>query len=1051
MSEPSFFTVYNASAGSGKTYTLVRDYLTLILDPRRATGFQKILAITFTNKAAGEMKDRVLKHLVELATSDPQEQSEAPDGMKEYLIRETGQSAEELRDRALLVLHQILRDYGSFNVRTIDSFTNKLIKSFAFDLGLSMDFEVELDTDSIFQEAVDTLISRIGIDPELTSILLSYSSQKAREDKSWDISRDLLEISTLLLNENHIRHLEGLREKKLTDFLSLYRALRAERKRIGDLWKEKGSAALELIGSRGLEPSDFYRSQVPNFFDKLIRDQSRVVFEKGSSIEQNLEEGRLYSKAKPQETKDSIDEIAGELLELYRESESSYEESCLYELIMKNLVPLAVLSSIHRILEEIKTENNIRLNAEFNQLISKHLRDQPAAFIYERIGERFKYFFIDEMQDTSVLQWLNLIPLLSNALSGEGSGLMLVGDAKQAIYRWRGGRPEQFIELSLPDQEQGGHPFVVGKQVRNLERNYRSFSQIVEFNNRFFTYLSRVFADESYRDLYKAGNEQECNDQTGGYVEIRFLDPPQGSEERNEVYPAAVLEKVRHLLKQFEPEEICVLVRKKAQGVAVARHLVEHGIDILSSETLMLENNDRVRFIIEFLKFREDPANREALFEVLSFLYAHWKVKEDVHLFYRRHINLGFEELMESLRVYGLTIDPGSQGTYSIYEEVEAIIRSFALNDSSDAFVQFFLDFVFDFTQRRSQKGIGFLEYWEEKKDKLNIASSEDSRAVRIMTIHKSKGLEFPVVVFPYDMEVYGDRKPEAWYEPLEGDLFQGFESLLVSASSGVQKTGQRGREIYEESRTRQELDSANLLYVCLTRAVEQLYVITEKRNEQDRPAYSSDLLREGLKHMGLWEEDRSLYVFGSDHRLSERKAAKSEVQVQRELISSSWKEHDLHLVSTASLLWDTHRGEAIEFGNLVHELMAEIDQAGDLNRAVSAAVNRGLLGEAEREEMEARLMELVLHPELKTYFEPGAKVLTERPLLLSEGRTVVPDRLVLRGKEAWILDYKTGSPEPAHQEQIRHYGMILSQMGYEVREMALVYLDNPVKVIKLA
>ena len=309
MSEPSFFTVYNASAGSGKTYTLVRDYLMLILDPRRATGFQKILAITFTNKAAGEMKDRVLKHLVELATSDPLEQPEAQDGMKEYLIRETGQSAGELRDRALLVLHQILRDYGSFNVRTIDSFTNKLIKSFAFNLGLSMDFEVELDTDSIFQEAVDTLISRIGIDPELTRILLSYSSQKAREDKSWDISRDLLEISTLLLNENHIRHLEGLREKKLTDFLSLYRALREERKRIGDHWKENGSAALELIRSRGLEPSDFYRSQVPNFFDKLIRDQSRVVFEKGSSIEQNLEEGRLYSKAKPQETKDSIDEI----------------------------------------------------------------------------------------------------------------------------------------------------------------------------------------------------------------------------------------------------------------------------------------------------------------------------------------------------------------------------------------------------------------------------------------------------------------------------------------------------------------------------------------------------------------------------------------------------------------------------------------------------------------------------------------------------------------------------------------------------------------------
>ena len=533
-------------------------------------------------------------------------------------------------------------------------------------------------------------------------------------------------------------------------------------------------------------------------------------------------------------------------------------------------------------------------------------------------------------------------------------------------------------------------------------------------------------------------------------MEIRFRDPIKNAEERNEIYPAAVLEKVQHLLQQFEPQEICILVRKKAQGAAIAKLLIEQGIDILSSETLMLKNNDRVQFIIEFLKFREDPANQEALFEVLSFLYAHWKPREDIHQFYRRHLNLGFEELLESLRSYGLEFDSGSLGTYSIYEQVEAIIRSFALNDRSDAFLQFFLDFVFDFTQRRSQKGIGFLEYWEEKKDKLNIASSEDSRAVRIMTIHKSKGLEFPVVIFPYDMEVYGDRKPEAWYEPLEGDMFDSFDSLLVSASSGIQKTGSRGREIYEESRTQQELDSANLLYVCLTGAVGQFYVSTEERKEQDRPGYSSDLLRGGLKHMGLWEEDRSLYAFGSDIRLSDRRTERSEVEVQRDLISSSWKEHDLHLVSTASLLWDTSRGEAIEFGNLVHELMAEIDHAGDLEPAVRAAANRGLLREAERGDMEARLRELVLHPELETYFETGTKVFTERPLLLAEGRTVIPDRLVLRGREAWILDYKTGSPEPAHEQQLRHYGTVLADMGYEVREMALVYLDSPVKVVKL-
>ncbi len=1046
MSEQSFFTVYNASAGSGKTFTLVRDYLTLLLDPKRSTSFQRILAITFTNKAAGEMKDRVLQYLVQLATADPDQS----DDMKEHLMSATGLSSEVLKERSLAVVQQILKDYGSFNVKTIDSFTNKLIKSFAFDLGLSMDFEVELDTDSIFREAVDELISRIGLDAELTKILVSFSRQKAEEDRSWDITRDLLEMSRLLLNENHLKELETLREKRLSDFRSLYKALSEERKKIRHYWKEKGRCALELIGSRGLTPENFFRKQVPVFFQKLADGNSEVVFDKGGSIDQNLEAGRLYTKGQKQEVKAAIDEIADQLLELYREAEQRYEEYSLYDLILHNLVPLAVLSSIYRILEEIKTENNIRLNAEFNQLISEHLREQPAAFIYERIGEKFKYFFIDEMQDTSVLQWLNLIPLLSNALSGEQAGLMLVGDAKQAIYRWRGGRAEQFIHLSAKSKEGTTHPFVVPKQVRNLGTNYRSYSQIVDFNNGFFSYLSGFFSDDSYAELYHSGNSQKKNSRSGGYVELKFLDPMRRTAERDEAYPAAVFERVKSLLNQYEPQEICVLVRKKAQGAAVAKVLAQNGVDILSSETLLLRNNKKIEFIIQFLRLEEDPNNQEALFEVLSFLHDHLNIQEEAYTFFERHLKLNYDELLKSFSAMGLEYLPKNLSAYSVYEGVEAIIRGFGLNESSDAFVQFFLDFVFDYTQRRSQKAVGFLEYWEEKKDKLNITTSEEARAVRIMTIHKSKGLEFPVVIFPYDMEIYGERSPVAWYEPLQGELFQGFESLLVSATSRIQRTGQRGREIYEGLQKEQELDSSNLLYVCLTRAVEQLYVITERRKTQDSPKYTSDLLTAYLKTVGYWEDEKSLYAFGSDQRTSVRKVGAVAVGEQKELISSAWQDHDLHLVSKSSLLWDTQRGAAIGYGNLVHELMARIEYSSDLDSVIQASVSSGFLSSSEREDIEVMLRDLMAHPELKTYFDPGCKVINERPILLSGGNSVIPDRLVIRENKVWILDYKTGAPDSAHREQINQYALVLESMGYMVQEKALAYLDKPIQVIKI-
>jgi ATP-dependent exoDNAse (exonuclease V) beta subunit len=318
------------------------------------------------------------------------------------------------------------------------------------------------------------------------------------------------------------------------------------------------------------------------------------------------------------------------------------------------------------------------------------------------------------------------------------------------------------------------------------------------------------------------------------------------------------------------------------------------------------------------------------------------------------------------------------------------------------------------------------------------------------MTIHKSKGLEFPVVIFPYDMQIYGERIPTAWYKPLEGEVFKDFSSLLVAASSKIQLTGERGEEIFEELQTEQELDSINLLYVCLTRAVEQLHVITETRNNSAPPKTTSDLLTGYLKSIGLWEEGRSVYCIGSKQRVSSKESGRSHSLTQKELISSSWMDHDLHLVSKASELWETRQGEAITFGNRFHELMAQVHDRNDLEPVVEASIGSGFLESSERERITSVLRSLVEHPELKEQFEPGLEVLNERQIFVSEGIAIIPDRLVFRDHRVWIIDYKTGAEDIKHAEQINHYAQVMRQMGYEVVERLLVYVEGSVKVVKI-
>lgn len=1037
LQQESTFQVYNASAGSGKTFTLVKEYLKVLLTSQDIYIFQRVLAITFTNKAAAEMKERVLKNLKDFSEGHQ-------NTLFDILLEETTLDVATLQTRSRKILNVILQNYSAFYITTIDSFTYKIVKSFAFDLGLSQNFEVEMDAQEILDEAVAVLISKIGTEKQLTDVLIDYSLEKTNDDKSWDISRDLSEFSRILLNEEDVSHFRKLADKSLEDFRGLQQKLVAHQKEIFKKMKELGNDALEVINTASLDFNDFYRSMLPNHFLALSKNPEKAKFFEQSALKNRIEGGDLYAKSKSDDIKTSIEEILPELTRLYGESEDLYKQQLKNKLVLKSIIPLAVLNNINKELTVIKEDNNLRLNAEFNQLISDYIHEQPAPYIYERIGQKFMHYFIDEMQDTSVLQWKNLIPLIDNSLSQENTSLLLVGDGKQAIYRWRGGKAEQFIGLGS-DSEDSNNPFFIQKNVSELEINYRSYSEVVNFNNSFFSHSSQFIQNTLYKDLYLERSYQKQNQNKGGFVSIAFLDKQEDRQENILKYPKKVLQTIQELDSKFSLGEVCVLVRKRSEGVAVANHLSENGVEIVSSETLLLSNSKKVTFIIDLLQFLLNPKDREHLFEVLDFLYEHLNVTVHKHLFLKQHINLEVDELFEYLKVFECNFDILEFHQLPLYEKIEQIIRSFHLQETSDAYVQFFLDEVL-VQQKKELNAQGFLDFWESKKGKLSVVSSEKSDAVKIMTIHKSKGLEFPIVIFPCDLDIYKELAPKAW---LETNL-EGFPELMVPLSKEIQHVNKEGKRLYNKRREELELDNFNLLYVALTRSVEQLYIISERKlskGVENRNHYSGIFIS-FLKENQLWNDDENEYTFGDKFRLSVVKKETKKIDTQDAFISVPWRDHNINLLASSSKHWGTKRGEARNYGDLIHQIMSQIITINDIDKVIEDYIHQGYLEVEGEEKVKEIIFNIVTHEKLKNYFSEEVNVLTEREIVNQQHQIVIPDRLVFNNqKKVIIIDYKTGALKEEHYHQVENYAEALRSLNYTVEKKILIYINESIIV----
>ena len=1049
MQRPSF-SIYDASAGSGKTYALVKEYLKIILVAKKNDAYRNILAITFTNKAVHEMKSRIVGNLSEFAKDEPSQKAQ---GLMQDLAKDTELSIIQIKTKSQQIIKHIIHNYAAFDISTIDKFTHKVIRAFAHDLGLPMTFEVTLDTENLLIEAVDAIIAQAGEDETLTKLLVDFTMEKTDDDKSWDISREILDTGRLVLNENNRNEITHFQDKTIAEFVEIKNKLAEACKVLDATNTEFAESALLLIHKNGIDTKSFSRGTFPNHLQSIVDGK----FNPKNKMFREFEDISINKTAKDAAI---IENIIPELLQILDKIYKNFEKRDFYKAFLKNITPLSLLNTVSNELTKIQEDQNVLSISEFNAIIHHEIQNQPAPFIYERLGERYRHFFIDEFQDTSEMQWQNLIPLIDNATSSEIDGekgtLMIVGDPKQSIYRWRGGKAEQFIELSKKH-----NPFNNPEKVlEHLDKNYRSYSQIIEFNNEFFQLLSNEFEHEDYKDLYQNHSHQKSNAKTGGYVNIAFIpkieepEEPEEALDKTELYLLATLNTIQKVQKQgFELKDIVILTRKRSHGIAVANYLTEQRIPLLSSETLMIQNATEVRFIIYLLKYLKNSSDLEAKAHFLHYVSDNIQNQLPIHDFIAQGMDKKQETEFENwLTTFDILLSFQDIRKKSLYEAVETIISKFLRSQNGNAYIQYFLDIVLE-RDVRNQAGISdFLNYWDKNAEKFSIPSPEGKNAVRIMTIHKSKGLEFPVVIMPFADEDYSrSPKNKLWIDAKEDDF--GLPKVLVDNSKAVEGFGEAAKSVYVQKSQEELLDNINVLYVALTRAEEQLYVISNMNLDSKGVAKKNNMSAffvDYLVNKGEFAEEKLEYEFGNPIKLSSESDKTDDVQ-----LISSVKEvlnpKNIKIAQRESLMWGTQQQEAIEYGNVVHEILSFVKTKTDVDLAITKAVESGLITFNQKETVFKTIQEIVNHSELSICFEAGNEVLNEQTIIQKEGKTIKPDRMVLtKNKEVYLLDYKTGTHNSKYRLQLENYQNAIELMGYKVVKKSLIYIGEQINVVNL-
>ncbi|MDR0364179.1 MAG: UvrD-helicase domain-containing protein [Bacteroidales bacterium] len=1032
------FLIYRASAGTGKTFSLVKEYLSIIL--REPEGFRRTLAITFTNKAAEEMKSRILTYLSDIANGKNEPDSETWNAMVPALMETIGMSETELIEKSRAVLENILHNYSFFSIGTIDSFSNALVQTFAREMNLPLEFKLELDADEIISRAVDMLIAKAGEGEIITDILIDFARKKISENRHYNIVNDLKTFAQRMLKEDGVDQRKQLEAYDLPDLLEFNKKINAfleqYKRRISDIsnpiWEKiKEITNFFAHGNRG----------IPSFFKKLVKDPSE--FPSRTNSDKTVESGKWTSSKATAYEKLTVETLAPEIEKAYLEiidfQDKNRAKVIIFQNILKNFHATMLLNEISHFISEIREMNGIVHISELNKRIADTISKESVPYIYERIGSRYHNYMIDEFQDTSVLQWHNFVPLVLNALSENGLS-MIVGDGKQAIYRWRNGDVEQFERLSsLTEQAPKDNAERSFKEYINLKRlhtNFRSEKAIVDFSNKLFEFAKQYIPTE-YQELKNVYSDLTLDPlprRSGGFVSICFIsDDDERSYEENMC--ETTWQTIQNLTERgFSWNDIAVLCRTNNESSTIAQYLTEHDISVASSESLLLTSSDEINILCAALNYCAFPN----ISNKIIFWLALWKNK---NLAWDDSIienidNIEKTEFRKFLKDQGFDIDFDALSGSTLFDAAASLMIAFHFNPAENIYLRFFLDGIVKAQTNGISSVNDFPKWWKKEGTKLSLIIPENTNAIKVTTIHKAKGLGFPVVVYPFADADFKKSEDTIWIDLDETQYF--LPATLLSLNKDLLDTD--FASYYNEETAKSSLDMLNVFYVACTRPKKELHIISKNKKiwKEENPSMA-DILHNFLVNEAMWEDDKETYLFGESILQTEKEAENipDNQYFMKNIIP--WQER-ISIRRYSDRMWNSRQ---IDYGNMVHSILEKIETADDIKPVIHRFLATGAFPEIDMEKIENILQNIIFHPELEHFFQKGNTILRETAILLPENREIRPDRAVIKGNEVHIVDYKTGSYNPEHENQLRDYSKAILQMGYEVVSGRLVYIRD--------
>lgn len=1022
--------IYRSSAGSGKTFTLVLNYLAIVLTSDNPFKFKEILAITFTNKAANEMKSRVFEHLIDLSGGT------ANSNLIKVYSDALSLSPEKIVGTATSRLGVMLHNYNDVAIMTIDRFAHRLIRSFSRDLDLESDFEIEMDFQKVLREAIDLLIDQVGDREDLTKLLVHYAKDKAKSDKSWKAVTDLSEFGELLRKEDTSDWIKGIESLSVEELFQIHTDAAQQVEKLTDEIATRAKKVVDHIVSNNLFDLVPHKSSgwIGYFVKAAKKDLKKMLGNLPKRLINAIESDIWLNKSATENELSAMASISGNIPSMVNQIQSDLIAIEKYQIIREQIVGLGLLKEIELIIEQYKENNNLVLISDFNKTISDIVLEQPTPFIYERIGSKFKHYFIDEFQDTSVQQWQNFIPLVDDSLS-QGQVNLLVGDAKQAIYRFRNGEARQFVMLPAifqknrsPILQDAERTFKYQAETKSLDFNYRSSKTIVEFNNDLFGFcLSKM--PVAIQENYQGYLQQPVKSETG-LVRIRLnnLEQRGTTEERRSFRNESTLESVKECLNDgFPLSDITILVRKNSHGQEIADFLLEKGIAVTSPDSLHILSNTKVLVVLALMKILENVHNQEDVLRSLVYLFPDNVTVNSLALDLRSSNDHGKANLINLIESkYKVRIDEW-QGL-SLFNKAKQIVSHFFSFEEQDQFVESFIENVHQFSSVRGEDTNLFFEWITEKDPSIDAAENEN--AVRVMSIHKSKGLEFPVVILhKCDWKLKPSEHSRIW-TAVENNS----HSLNVRLYPKKERFDILGKtEEYEEAYATEYLDGINLFYVALTRPVHRLYISAASIPGDSVALLVADFLAE----KGFTEFPLS-WKLGQNTPPVDRKE-------QPAADNFSYSLHDNPIVEIATRKHFNENETMLEqrWGQLVHAALEQITAPSEVDDLIEALLVQGKISASQAQQMHEELKNTLNHPKLKEWLNSGYPEFREKEIIDDLGEIYRPDRIIIVDDQTILLDFKTGQPRAADEHQITDYGHLLRDLGYANIKKYLFYVRN--------